>query len=87
MVRLSVETDPKAPRIEGMRSETATINGVKLHYWIGGPAEGQPVLLWHGFLSTAYAWRHVAPGLARAGMAVLAPDMRGFGDSDKPGGV
>jgi pimeloyl-ACP methyl ester carboxylesterase len=44
------------------------------------------VILWHGFLSTAYAWRDVAPALAKAGLAVLIPDMRGYGDSDKPAG-
>ena len=44
------------------------------------------MLLWHGFLSTAYAWRKVAAALVQAGLRVLAPDMRGFGDSDKPDG-
>ncbi|HEX7784507.1 MAG TPA: alpha/beta hydrolase [Sphingobium sp.] len=69
--------------IPGLRSETVTVNGVRLHYWIGGDPEGQPVILWHGFLSTAYAWHKVAPALAASGMAVLVPDMRGYGDSDK----
>ncbi len=72
--------------ITGFRSETAAVNGVRLHYWIGGDPGGQPVMLWHGFLSTGYAWRAVAPALAEAGLAVMVPDMRGFGDSDKPGG-
>jgi len=49
-------------------------------------ALGQPAILWHGFLSTGFAWRGVAPALAEAGLAVLVPDMRGFGDSDKPDG-
>lgn len=70
----------------GLRSETATVDGVRLHYWVGGDPAGQPVILWHGFLSTAYAWRAVAAPLAQAGMAVLVPDMRGYGDSDKPAG-
>ena len=74
-------------QIADLRSETIAIDGVRLHYWIGGPADGKPVLLWHGFLSTAYAWRDVASELARAGMAVLVPDMRGYGDSDKPDGT
>jgi pimeloyl-ACP methyl ester carboxylesterase len=73
--------------IPGFRSETAIINVVRLHYWLGGDPQGQPVLLWHGFLSTSYAWRKVAPALAAAGFAVLVPDMRGFGDSDKPAGT
>jgi pimeloyl-ACP methyl ester carboxylesterase len=45
-----------------------------------------PVSRWHGFLSTACAWRDVAPALAKVGLAVLIPDMRGYGDSDKAAG-
>ncbi|MBC7800779.1 MAG: alpha/beta fold hydrolase, partial [Gemmatimonadaceae bacterium] len=77
----------QAGTIPGFRSETASVGGLRLHYWVGGDPGGQPVLLWHGFLSTGYAWRAVAPALAEAGLAVLVPDMRGFGDSDKPGGT
>jgi pimeloyl-ACP methyl ester carboxylesterase len=68
-------------------SETIDIDGVNIHYQIGGDPNGQPVLLWHGFLSTSYAWRKVMPLLAQAGYAVLVPDMRGYGDSDKPAGT
>jgi pimeloyl-ACP methyl ester carboxylesterase len=45
------------------------------------------VLLWHGFLGTSYSWHKVMPFLVEAGYAVLVPDMRGFGDSDKPAGT
>lgn len=72
--------------IPGFESKSTTVDGVRLHYWIGGDPTGQPVILWHGFLSTAYAWRGVAPALAQAGLAVLIADMRGYGDSDKPPG-
>jgi len=72
--------------IVGFESKSATIAGIRLHYWIGGDPEGSPVILWHGFLSTCYAWRDVAPALAKAGLSVLVPDMRGYGDSDKPPG-
>ena len=71
----------------GFESETAAVNGVRLHYWIGGKPDGPPVLLWHGFLGTGYSWRKVMPLLAEAGYAVLVPDMRGYGDSDKPAGT
>jgi len=77
---------PPTTTISGFRSETVTVKGVRLHYWIGGDPQGQPVMLWHGFLSTSYAWRKVAPALAQAGLAVLIPDMCGYGDSAKPGG-
>jgi pimeloyl-ACP methyl ester carboxylesterase len=73
-------------KIAGFESKSATVAGIRLHYWIGGDPEGSPVILWHGFLSTGYAWRDVAPALAKAGLSVLVPDMRGYGDSDKPRG-
>ena len=72
--------------ISNFRSETAIVNGVRIHYWIGGDRNGIPVLLWHGFLGTAYTWHKVMPLLAAAGFSVLVPDMRGYGDSDKPAG-
>jgi alpha-beta hydrolase superfamily lysophospholipase len=62
------------------------VDGVLLHYWVGGQPDGQAVILWHGLLSTGYAWREVAPALASAGLSVSVPDMRGYGDSDKPDG-
>lgn len=73
--------------IPGFTRNAASINGVRLHYLLGGNPKGPPVLLWHGFLSTSYAWRKVMPALANAGCAVLVPDMRGYGDSDKPAGT
>jgi pimeloyl-ACP methyl ester carboxylesterase len=72
--------------IPGFDSQSTTVAGIRLHYWIGGDLAGQPVILWHGFLSTAYAWRDVAPAIAKAGLAVLIPDMPGYGGSDKPAG-
>ena len=71
----------------GFTSQVATIGRVRLHYWLGGEPKGPPVLLWHGFLSTSLEWRHVMPTLAEAGYALLVPDMRGYGDSDKPPGT
>jgi pimeloyl-ACP methyl ester carboxylesterase len=73
--------------IAGFRSDAAVIDGVRVHYWIGGNPAGQPILLWHGFLGTSYSWAAVAPELAEAGLAVIVPDMPGFGDSAKPAGV
>jgi pimeloyl-ACP methyl ester carboxylesterase len=63
------------------------INGIRIHYWLGGDPSGTPVLLWHGFLSTSLEWRRVMPDLVEAGYAVLVPDMRGYGYSDKPAGT
>ena len=74
-------------QIPGLGSETVTVDGTRLHYWAGGDPDGRPVILWHGFLSTGYAWHAVAPALVTHGMSVLIPDMRGYGDSDKPPGI
>jgi len=60
----------------------AFVQGLRLHYRDAG--EGSPVLLMHGWMGTSYTWRHVAPRLVTAGHRVIAPDMRGYGDSDKP---
>lgn len=73
--------------VPGFTSNTVSVNGVDLHYLVGGNPSGPPVILWHGFLSTSYAWRKVMPALANAGLAILVPDMRGYGDSDKPAGI
>ena len=67
---------------EGFSSEVATLEEVDLHYVTGG--EGPPVMLVHGFASTWYEWREVMPGLAGAGYQVIAPDLRGLGDSSVP---
>ena len=80
-------TLPAARPIPGFTSATAVVDGVRLHYRLGGDPAGPPVLLWHGFLGTSGSWRKVMPLLAAAGYAVLVPDMRGYGDSDKPPGV
>ena len=73
--------------LPGFRSEKHDIGGARLHAWIGGDPQGPPVVLWHGFLATSYAWHKVAPRLAEAGLSVLVPDLLGFGDSAKPEGV
>lgn len=49
-----------------------------------GPADGEVVLLLHGEPSWSFLWRRVVPELTAAGMRVVAPDLVGFGRSDKP---
>jgi len=63
------------------------INGLNLHYFTGGNPSGKPVLLWHGFLGSGNSWKRIMPLLANTGHAVLVPEMRGYGDSDKPAGT
>ncbi len=48
---------------------------------------GDPVLMLHGFPDSARLWRHQIPALVDAGFRVIAPDQRGFGNSDKPQAV
>jgi pimeloyl-ACP methyl ester carboxylesterase len=65
------------------RDETVVVNnGVRIHYVIGG--SGPALLLLHGFPEHWREWRLVMPALVEAGYTVIAPDLRGFGDSDKP---
>jgi pimeloyl-ACP methyl ester carboxylesterase len=45
---------------------------------------GPAVLLLHGFPDSSHLWRHQVPALAGAGLRVIAPDLRGFGASDRP---
>jgi haloalkane dehalogenase len=59
-------------------------DGVRMAYVAAGPAEGQPVVLMHGEPTWSYLWRSVIPVLADAGLRVIAPDLVGFGRSDKP---
>ena len=49
--------------------------------------DGPAVLLLHGFPDSSYLWRHQVPALVGAGRRVIAPDLRGFGASDRPEGV
>ena len=48
---------------------------------------GPAVVLCHGFPELAYSWRHQIPALVAAGFRALAPDQRGYGDSDRPDDV
>lgn len=60
---------------------------VRLHCALMGPRDGPLVLLLHGFPECWRAWRHQLPALAAAGFRAVAPDLRGYGGSDKPRGV
>ncbi|MGA8257979.1 MAG: haloalkane dehalogenase [Nocardioides sp.] len=57
---------------------------LRMHYLDEGPADGPVVLLMHGEPSWCYLYRTMIPGLVAAGMRCIAPDLVGFGRSDKP---
>jgi len=64
-----------------LEHHAALANGVRLHYVRAG--QGDPVVLLHGFPQTWYMWRKIIPALAER-YTVIAPDLRGFGESSKP---
>ncbi len=72
-------TSAEFPHIEQRRVAT---NGITLN--IAEQGEGPLVLMCHGFPESWYSWRHQFQALANAGFHAVAPDMRGYGDSDKP---
>lgn len=59
----------------------ANVNGVRLHYLIAG--KGTPVILLHGYAQNSHMWRPLMAQLAK-NHTVIAPDLRGFGQSSKP---
>jgi pimeloyl-ACP methyl ester carboxylesterase len=67
-----------------MHSRYVTTNGIRLFCLEAGPVDGPLVLLLHGFPEIAYSWRHQLSALGAAGYRVVAPDLPGYGRSDKP---
>jgi len=67
---------------ESWSHKFAQANGIRIHYVEQG--SGFPVILLHGFPELWYSWRHQIPALAAAGLRVIAPDLRGYGQTDKP---
>jgi pimeloyl-ACP methyl ester carboxylesterase len=63
------------------KHQYANVNGVKIHYVIGGA--GDPLVLLHGFGQNWYMWNRLLPELSKH-FTVIAPDLRGMGESDKP---
>ena len=67
--------------LEGFESGRAMANGVGIHFRKGG--DGPPLLLLHGYPESHVMWHKIAPQLAQK-FTVVASDLRGYGDSDKP---
>jgi pimeloyl-ACP methyl ester carboxylesterase len=63
------------------------VAGDGLSLQVRDEGRGQPVLLLHGFPDSSHVWRHQIATLTGAGMRAIAPDLRGFGGSDKPAAV
>jgi pimeloyl-ACP methyl ester carboxylesterase len=71
--------DPTMPEVKHRMIQT---NGIRLH--VAEQGEGQLVILCHGFPECWYSWRHQLGALAKAGFHAVAPDLRGYGRSDRP---
>ena len=62
----------------------ARVNGIRIHYQEAGNEDALPIILIHGFISSNLIWSHVLQPFAEAGFRVIAPDLPGYGYSDKP---
>ena len=71
-----------APRLPVRLAATATVDGLRLAHLDEG--EGAPVVFLHGEPTWSFLWRKVIPPVRDAGFRCLAPDLAGFGRSDKP---
>ncbi len=85
--------DPAFARFAAAHPESAwrstpwEVAGLRLHVVDGGPPDGPPVLLLHGFPEFWWGWRRQLPALAAAGWRVIAPDLPGYNLSAKPKGL
>ena len=68
--------------LEGVTARTVDTDRLRLHVYESGPADGVPVLLVHGNLSTGRFYEHVMSG-APDRYRLIAPDMRGFGRTER----
>ncbi len=66
---------------DGVQSRSVETPRLRMHFLESGPEDGTPVVLIHGNLASSRFWEHVM-GAAPAGLRLIAPDMRGFGDSE-----
>lgn len=68
--------------MEKIEHSTIATNGINIH--VASIGSGPAVLLLHGFPELWYSWRHQLLFLASKGFRAIAPDLRGYGDSDAP---
>ena len=61
-----------------------TVDNLRVHYVDAGPPGGAVVLMLHGEPSWSFLYRHMIPRFVKAGFRAIAPDLVGFGKSDKP---
>jgi pimeloyl-ACP methyl ester carboxylesterase len=77
-----LEPKPRPPaRAQTIQSRFAEVSGLRIHYLRAGKA-GSPVILLHGYAQNSHMWRPLMAELAKSHY-VIAPDLRGFGDTTK----
>ena len=69
---------------EGLEVDGGTAQGLQMHFVDEGPRDADPILMLHGEPSWSYLYRNMIPICSAAGHRVIAPDLIGFGKSDKP---
>jgi len=70
---------------QNIAHRTIRANGIRLH--VAEQGDGPLIVLCHGFPESWYSWRHQLAALASAGFRAVAPDMRGYGRSDRPDAI
>ncbi|XVS63479.1 alpha/beta fold hydrolase [Actinosynnema sp. CA-299493] len=78
-------SDQQSASTDGITHRFVETNGIRMH--IAEQGEGPLVVLLHGFPESWYSWRHQLPALAAAGYHAVAPDLRGYGQTDRPEAV
>lgn len=73
----------RSPKLRGMERNRIEVGEIALSVEQAGQGD-ELVILLHGFPELAYSWRHQLPALAEAGYRAVAPDLRGYGESDAP---
>ena len=73
--------------MDDIRHRNVSTNGITMHVAEAGPDDGRTVVLCHGFPECWYSWRHQLVALGEAGFHAIAPDQRGYGQTDMPGEV
>jgi pimeloyl-ACP methyl ester carboxylesterase len=73
-------------RAAGVGTATVERDGLVFDVTTAGPADGEPVVLLHGFPQSARCWDAVTPALTAAGLRTLAPDQRGYSPGARPAG-
>ncbi|KAG6590450.1 hypothetical protein SDJN03_15873, partial [Cucurbita argyrosperma subsp. sororia] len=71
--------------MDTIQHRTVSVNGINMH--VAEKGEGPIVLFIHGFPELWYTWRHQILGLSSLGYRAVAPDLRGYGDSDSPDSI